>query len=133
MHGGEFPLLFDPGKGRTRERGDLATAERAEFGAFAEQGGQDGRSDAGDGVQQARLLGQDLILGDEACDLSVELGNLLAEQRDHGLDGLRNFGLTRAVTMQFFGFAHIDQLPATPQEISQARTGRAERDGGGQV
>jgi hypothetical protein len=133
MHGGEFPPLFDPGKGRTRERGDLATAERAKFGAFAEQGGQDVRSHAGNGIQQARLLEQDLILGDEACDLSVELGNLLAEQRDHGLDGLRDFGLTRAVTMQFFGFAHIDQLPATPQEISQARTGRAERDGGGQV
>jgi hypothetical protein len=113
------------------ERSDLATAERAEFGKFAEQGDQDGGSDAGDGVQQVRLFGQGLILGDEACDLLVEFGNLLAEQRDHGIDDLGDFGLACTVAMQLFGFAHVDQLPATSQEIGQARTGRAERDGSG--
>ncbi len=60
-------------------------------------------------------------------------GDLLAEHPDHGFDGLRDLGLTCAVAMQLFGFAHVDQLSATTQEIGQARTSRAERDGSGQV
>ncbi len=35
--------------------------------------------------------------------------------------------------MQAFGFAHIDQLSATTQEIGGAHAGEAERDGGRQV
>ena len=66
------------------------------------------------------MLVQVLTFDDEVCDLAVELGNLLTEQVDHGTDGLCDFGLTCAVAMQLLGFAHIDQLPATTQEIGEA-------------
>lgn len=56
-------------RGKACEGGDLATAECAELGEFTEQGSEDGGSDTGNGGQQLGLFGQDLILGDEACDL----------------------------------------------------------------
>ncbi|HEX7856718.1 MAG TPA: hypothetical protein VF503_23815 [Sphingobium sp.] len=102
------------------ERGDLSAAQGAEFGEFAEQCSKDGGVDIGNGREQSCLLGQGLILSDELCDLAVEGDDLLAEQFDHGFDGLRDFGLPGAVTMQLFGLSHIDQLPATAQQIGQA-------------
>ncbi len=62
-----------------------------------------------------------------------DVAGRLAEQVDHGFDDLRGFRLASAVAMEFLGFAHIYQLPATAQEISEARTGRAERDSSRQV
>lgn len=77
-----------------------------------------GGTDAGNGGQQPDLFSEDLTLGDKTCDLTVERGDLLAEQFDHGCDGLRDAGLAGAVTMQLFGFAHVDRLPEAAQEVA---------------
>ena len=121
-------MRCEPGEGC-----NAASAERAEFRQLAEERGQHGGANARNLGQEFRLLSQRGILPDEAGDTLIEVRDLIAEKGDHCLDRSCDLRLPGAVAAQFLGLSHLDQLPASSEEIGQAGSCRAERDGDGQV
>ncbi|MGH2343538.1 hypothetical protein ACRC7T_18930 [Segnochrobactraceae bacterium EtOH-i3] len=116
-------MRWEPGQGC-----DATPEEGYELGQFSEKGSQYRWSHAGNGREQSGLFRKGTILGNQASDATVKVGNLTGKGCAHRVDERGHLILSGAMATWLLGLVQFHQLFASTQEIGEPGAGTADRD-----